>query len=376
MDKFDLVVSTAFGIESVTKRELSELGIDNAPAYDGRLYFTGDYSTIANLNINLRTADRVQIKMGEFSATTFDELFDGIKNSEIERYIPKDGRIIVNAKSVKSELFALSAIQSIGKKAIVERLKSAYKVNSIDENGAVYPVEIRIFKDNVTLCLDTSGSGLHKRGYRDKVWVAPLKETLAAAIIKLSVWNKNKALIDPFCGSGTIPIEAALMAHNIAPGLYRSFQYEEWSNFPQEVLNNSKTQAKDAIDMSIDTNIIGYDIDSTAIKLAIYHAERAGVKVNFEKKDMREVTSKHSYGVIISNPPYGERLLEEYELKTLYKDFYTMYKTLDNFSLYVLTASDRFEEYVSRRATKNRKLYNAQLECRLYTYMGEKPIKK
>lgn len=372
MNKLDIIVNSAFGVETVTKRELLEHGID-APAIDGRICFSGDYNTVADLNMFLRTAERVLIKIAEFTATTFDELFDGIFMANLEDYIVPDGKILVNAKSIRSQLYSLSAIQGISKKAIVERLKKGHKIDDISESGEDFIIEVAILKDLVTLSVDTSGKGLHKRGYRDKVWVAPMKETLASAIILLSVWNKDKALIDPFCGSGTIPIEAALIAHKIAPGINRDFAFEKWSNFPTSAIAQSREKASDMVNMNIETRISGYDIDYEAIKLAMHHSERAGVKIHLEKKDMRDVRSGHSYGVIISNPPYGERLLEERDLKILYRDFYRMFLQLDRWSMYVLTSAEKLEDYFGMRASKNRKLYNAQIECRLYSYMGEKP---
>lgn len=376
MNDYDIIVASAFGVEAVTKRELSELGINDAPAIDGRIQLKGDTNTIANLNMNLRTADRVFIKITEFPASTFDELFDGIVNANFEDYITCDGRILVSAKSIRSQLYSLSSIQSISKKAIIDRMKKAFNINDIVEDGADYNIEIAINRDYVTVLLDTSGYGLHKRGYRDKVWVAPLKETLAAALIKLSVWNPDKVFIDPFCGSGTLPIEAALIAHNIAPGINRTFAFESWNNFPSEAISLVREKAKDSVNMDRETRISGFDIDYEAIKLSEYHAERAGVKIHFEKKDMRDIRTRYSYGVIVTNPPYGERLLTEPELKILYRDFYQMFLSLDKWSLYVLSASDRLEEFFGQKSTKNRKLYNAQIECRLYTYMGEKPERK
>lgn len=373
MDNLDIIVNSAFGVEAVTKRELKELGISDAPAMEGRICFKGGYDTVAELNMFLRTADRVLIKLSEFAATTFDELFDGIINTDFEKFLSADARILVDAKSVRSGLFALSAIQKIAKKAIVERLKKAYRINEITEEGADYKIEISIFKDIVTVALDTSGDGLHKRGYRDKVWIAPLKETLAAAMIKLSVWNYGRALLDPFCGSGTIPIEAAMIALEMAPGMNRNFAFEAWKNFPKESISRMREKAADVMKRDRMISITGYDIDKKAIELSKYHAEKAGVKINFVNKDMRDFKSDASHGVIVTNPPYGERLLNDKELKDLYGDFYKMYQSLDNWSMYVLTASDNFERYLGAKAIRNRKLYNAKIECRLYTYLGDKP---
>lgn len=373
MSTFYIIVNSAFGIEAVTKRELQELGIPDTQAFDGRISFKGDWQTICELNINLRTADRVMLKIAEFDALTFDELFDNTFNSPFENFLNIHSRILVNAKSVKSGLFALSSIQKIVKKAIIERLKKAYRAEEIPEDGEDYGIEVSINRDKVIIALDTTGVGLHKRGYRDKVWVAPLKETIAAAIVKLSVWNKDKTLIDPFCGSGTIPIEAALIGKNIAPGINRDFAFMAWNYAPQEYIKLAHEKAHDLVRKDTELDIKGYDIDKKAIDLARRHAERAGVDIILENKDMRECTSDSPFGVIITNPPYGERLLSELQIKHLYRDLFAMYKSLPNYSMYLLTACENTEQYFNRKADKNRKLYNGNIECRLYSYMGKKP---
>lgn len=373
MNNYDLIVKSAFGIEAITKRELMNLGISNPKAYNGSILINGDWSTITKLNLNLRTADRVLIKITEGKALSFDELYDLITNSDIDKFISKRGNIIIKAKSVKSILHSLSAIQSISKKAIVNKIMNAYNLNSLEEDQETYIVDVSIVKDIVTLSLDTTGSGLHKRGYREMVWKAPLKETTAAAMVLLSVYNPGKEMIDPFCGSGTIPIEAAMIAYNIPTGLNRDFLYEKWNIADKNAQKLAKEEALDNINYDVPIAIRGSDIDPKAIELAQYHAERAGVSVDFELKDCKDITAYTKYGVIISNPPYGERLLSDDELKVTYKNLYTAYKGLDDWSMYILSGCESFEQYLGKKADKNRKLYNAQIECRLYTYLGNYP---
>ena len=373
---FKIDVSTAFGIEAVTKRELAALGYNETAAVNGRITVEGGYDAIANLNLNLRTAERVFLQIAKFKCETFDELFENIKNISIEDFVTQDANIVINAKSAKSKLFALSAIQSITKKAVCERLMKKFKTGALSESGAQYCFELAVMNDNATLSLDTSGAGLHKRGYRQMVGAAPLRETLAAAIINLSVFKWDKPLIDPFCGSGTIPIEAALIAQNIAPGLNRNFAFENWNNFPKHHIALARENSRARIVSDRELRISGFDIDPAAIKLANFHAEKAGVKVHFQSQDMRKISSRYSYGVMIANPPYGERLMEEEkEIRLLYKDFYKVFKSFDNWSLYIITANRFLEKYFGEKADKNRKIFNSQLECKLYSYMGEKPKK-
>ncbi len=374
MNKQKILVTCASGIEAVTKRELAEMGID-AKAINGRIEFDGDFQKVAELNVNLRTADRVLIKISEFEANTFDMLYDNILDSEIGSYLSPNARIIIKAKSTKSMLHSNPSIQSVSKKAIIENMKKYHRIECNREDGEDYLIDIAIFNDIATIAINTSGIGLHKRGYRDMVWKAPLKETIAAAMIKLSVWNAQKPLIDPFCGSGTIPIEAGLIAQNIASGLFREFQFEKYDFFPKECIKLEKERAEDLIIRKKNHNILGSDITEKAIILASHHAERAGLEIDFACKDMREITSSESYGIIITNPPYGERLLDENEIKILYNDMYRMYKKLDNWSMYVLSGNDNLPKYFGKKPMKNRKLYNGNIECKYYSYLGERPPK-
>lgn len=373
-NKLKLSVTTASGIEAVTKRELISLGYTPSGAINGRIGFEGDYSDMARANMFLRTANRVYINIAEFSAETFDELFDNVTNFRWEDILSPTAKIIVDAKSVKSKLFALTAIQKICKKAIVERLKSKLCVVSLPETGASYHIEISLFEDNVIVALDTSGEGLHKRGYRPAIGLAPMKETLAAAIIMLSVWKPDRPLIDCFCGSGTIPLEAALIGTNTAPGLMRSFAYESFQNAP-DVADVVRKEALDVQNLDVKLRISGFDIDENSIKMANYHAGKAGMAsyIHFQNMDMRNVSSRYSHGVIISNLPFGERLLKERQLQPLYKDFGKMVESLDEWSCYAFTSYPDFEKFYGKRADKKRKLYSSQLECTLYQFLASPP---
>lgn len=369
--KLELSVTSASGIEAVTKRELEGLGYAPGGATYGRISFEGDYRDMARANVMLRTANRVFINIARFHAETFDELFDGIKNIPWQSIIPKNARVIVNAKSFKSKLYALSSIQKITKKAIVTAMGSLF------ESGGTYTIEVVVNEDDVLVALDTSGTALHKRGYRTYVGEAPLRETLASAIILLSIWKWDRPFVDPFCGSGTLPIEAALIATNTAPGLNRNFAFENFIKAP-EVITSVKEEARDNIVLDRDLRISGFDINKDAISLALRHARNAGVdsKIHLQVADMRTLSSRFSHGVIVTNPPYGERLLGEKELQTLYRDFGKVYRSLDDWSAYVITSYDNFERYFGARADKTRKLYNSELECKLYRYLGAPPKRK
>ncbi len=370
-------VSSASGIEAITKRELKSLGYGDIPSYNGRMNFIGSMEDVARCNMFLRTANRVRIILAEFKAETFDELFDGIYSVDFGEILPFDANVAVEAKSVKSKLFALSAIQSVVKKAIVKKMTAKNGLVSLPESGERYSFELSLVEDTATLSLDTSGDGLHKRGYRQKVWIAPMRETMAAAIILNSFYRADRVLIDPFCGSGTIPIEAALIATNTAPGINRNFAFEKFYNAP-DVLSRVRQEAEDKAVRDISLRIYGYDIDARAIKLSYEHAERAGVKnlVHFEKRDMRDVTSRYAHGIIITNPPYGERLSGGEELKNLYRDFGKMFRSLDEWSAYVVGTSPAFEKYFGQKADKKRKLYNSEIECTLYQFFGAPPKKR
>ncbi|UKI21056.1 MAG: class I SAM-dependent RNA methyltransferase [Christensenella sp.] len=324
----------------------------------------------------MRSANRVRIVLAKFKAETFDELFDGIFSMRWQDVLTRDARIIVDAKSVKSKLFALSAVQSVVKKAIISKLSTVYN-GTFDESGAPYCIEAAIVDDIVTVTLDTSGEGLHKRGYRTYLGEAPIRETLAAAMIQLSVWNPERVLIDPFCGSGTIPVEAGLIGLDIAPGMNRNFACEQFANAPK-VREKVQDEAEQRIKRDRQLRISGFDINKDAIKLALKHAERAGVKdnIHFQVQDMRDLSSKYAHGVIITNPPYGERLMKEDELKTLYRDFGRVTAKLDEWCVYAITSYRGFEKYFGRRADKVRKLYNSELECNFYQYLASPPPKK
>ena len=370
-------VAAASGIEAITKRELKSLGYGDVPSYFGRMNFIGSMEDVARCNVFLRTASKVRIVLAEFKAETFDELFDGIYSVDFGEILPFDANVAVEAKSVKSKLFALSAIQSVVKKAIVKKMTAKNGLVSLPESGERYSFELSLVEDTATLSLDTSGDGLHKRGYRQKVWIAPMRETMAAAIILNSFYRADRVLIDPFCGSGTIPIEAALIATNTAPGINRNFAFEKFHNAP-DVLSRVRQEAEDKIIRDLPLRIYGYDIDARAIKLSYEHAERAGVKnlVHFEKRDMRDVTSRYAHGIIITNPPYGERLSGGEELKNLYRDFGKMFRSLDEWSAYVVGTSPAFEKYFGQKADKKRKLYNSEIECTLYQFFGAPPKKR
>ena len=371
-----ICVTTASGVEAATKRELYKItGIKDLAAIDGRITFDGDIETVAECNLYLRTANRVEIVVGEFKADDFDKLFDGIKAIPWEEYMPEDANIVVSAKSVMSKLFAYSAIQSITKKAICERLKSAYKSIILTESGSRYKVETAIRKDMVTVSLDTSGDGLHRRGYRGLVGEAPLKETLAAALIDFSVWNPSRPLADLFCGSGTIPIEACLIALNIPSGMNREFDFLGWSDKNREIFNKIKEDARGKIEYDKEVRISGFDIDEKQLTLARKHASLAGVaeKIHFQRRDMREFSSRFSHGVIISNPPYGERLSERREIEKLYRDYGKVVRSLDEWCCYTLTSVDDFERLFGRKAEKKRKIYNGRLECNYYSMLASPP---
>lgn len=375
----EICVTSASGIEAVTKRELYKIiGKEDLSAINGRIKFDGDESDVAKCNLNLRTGNRVEIVLGGFKAETFDDLFEGIKAIPFEEYICRDGKIIVNAKSVQSKLFAYSAIQSVSKKAICERLCKKYGVNELNESGARYKIEVAALKDYVTVTLDTSGDGLHRRGYRGLVGEAPLKETLAAALVELSVWNKSRPLADLFCGTGTIPIEACMIALNIPAGLNRGFDFQNWKCFDKKIFDRAAEEAKANIVTDADLRIGGFDIDDKQLKLARKHAELAGVDkyIHFQRADMRDFSSRFSHGVIISNPPYGERLSDRKEVEKLYRDYGKKVALLDDWCAYTLTPVDDFERLFGKKADKKRKIYNGKIECCYYSHLAPPPKKQ
>lgn len=380
MKNFECIVPCHFGLEAVLKREIIDLGYEITSVEDGRVTFLGDAEAVCRANVFLRTAERILIKIGSFHAETFDELFEGTKALPWEEWIPQDGKFwVAKAASVKSKLFSPSDIQSIMKKAMVERLKSKYHVNWFEENGERFPVRVFLMKDEVTVGLDTTGDSLHKRGYRKLTAKAPIAENLAAALIMLTPWNKNRILVDPFCGSGTFPIEAALMAGNVAPGMNRSFLSENWEHvIAKKEWYDCIDEANDLIDFSQMPDIQGYDIDPEMVRISRENAKLAGVDqyIHFQKRAVEQLSHPKKYGFIITNPPYGERLEEKTALPEIYKALGDRYKALDSWSLYMITSYDAAQQYIGRKADKNRKIYNGMMKTYFYQFMGPKPPRK
>ncbi|MGL6200814.1 MAG: THUMP domain-containing class I SAM-dependent RNA methyltransferase [Lachnospiraceae bacterium] len=376
----ELIAPCHFGLEAVLKREILDLGYEILRVEDGRITFGGDADAVCRANVFLRTAERILLKVGEFKAVTFDELFEKTKELPWEDYIPQNGRFWVKkAASVKSRLFSPSDIQSIMKKAMVNRMKSRYHIDWFPEDGAEYPIRVFLMKDMVTVCIDTTGTSLHKRGYREKAGIAPITETLAAALIMLTPWNKDRILVDPFCGSGTFPIEAAMMAANIAPGMNRSFTAETWDNLIAkknwyEVID----EANDIIVQNAEVDIQGYDMDGMVIRVARENASAAGVDqmIHFQERAVKDLRHPKKYGFVITNPPYGERLEDKEQLPALYREFGESFAKMDSWSAYMITGYEDAERYFGRKADKNRKLYNGMLKTYFYQFQGPKPPKK
>ncbi len=367
-------------MEAVLKREIYDLGYDIVEVNDGRVTFEGDEEAIVRANIFLRTAERILIKVASFKAVTFDELFEGVKAVRWDEYIPGDGRFwVAKAAGIKSKLFSPSDIQSIVKKAMVESLKQSYNIDWFPEDGSAYPLRVSIMKDVVTLGLDTTGESLHKRGYRKLVSKAPLAENLAAAMIMLTPWNGSRILVDPFCGCGTIPIEAAMIACNIAPGMNREFTAMEWGNIIDAKLwADAVDEARDMMDLSVETDIQGYDVDGDIIKAARDNASLAGVrdKIHFQRRPVAELRHSGKYGFLITNPPYGERIGDKEEMAALYRQLADSYSGLDSWSAYIISAYDEVEKIMGRKADKNRKIYNGMMKTYFYQFMGPKPPRK
>ncbi len=380
MQIFDLMAPCHFGLEAVLKKEIIDLGYNVVKVEDGKVTFEGDAETICRANICLRTAERILLKTGEFKAVTFEELFQGTKDIPWENYIPRNGKFwVTKANSINSKLFSSSDIQSIVKKAIVERLKTVYKTDWFQEDGNEYPIRISIMKDVVTIGLDTTGSSLHKRGYRPAAGKAPISETLAAALILLTPWKKDRIFVDPFCGSGTFVIEAAMIAANIAPGLKRHFTAEKWTNLiDSEEWENVRTEAIEEQKTDISVDIQGYDIDNDVIKIARENAKSAGVEklIHLQQREVADLSHPKKYGFIVTNPPYGERLEEKEALPAIYRAFGESFKALDSWSAYVITSFEQTEKYFGRKADKNRKIYNGMLKTYFYQFLGPKPPKK
>lgn len=377
---FELIAPCHFGMEAILKREITELGYDISTVEDGRVTFIGDDEAICRANVFLRTAERVLLKVGSFQAETFEELFQGTRSIPWEEYIPKDGKFwVAKASSIKSKLFSPSDIQSIMKKAMVERMKKSWGVEWFEENGSSYPLRVFLYKDQVTIGIDTTGESLHRRGYRTLTSKAPITETLAAALIMLTPWNKDRILVDPFCGSGTFVIEAAMMAANMAPGMNRSFLSEDWKNLiPRKCWYNSMDEANDLLDDQVKVDIQGYDIDPEVIKAARSNAESAGVDhmIHFQQRPVNALSHPKKYGFIITNPPYGERIEEKKNLPELYRQIGERYKELDSWSLYMISAYEDAEKYIGRKADKNRKIYNGMMKTYFYQFMGPRPPKR
>lgn len=374
--EYKLIATSTFGIEGVTAKELKALGYENLKTENGKVHFSGDEMDIAIANIHLRTADRVLINMAEFEARSFEELFQGTKKVKWSDIIPKNGVMHVVGKSVKSTLYSVPDCQSIVKKAIVTQMSEAYGIDTFSEDGPVYKIEVSILKDKVTLTIDTSGAGLHKRGYRENSGAAPLKETLAAAMVLLSRWKEDYLLVDPFCGSGTILIEACMIMQNMAPGLNREFVSETWPTMPKDVFDQVREGARRSI-KDKDLKLIGYDIDQRVLKTAKSNARKAGVfkYIEFQERDFRNFSNKHKYGFIISNPPYGERLSDAKEVKELYTIFGQYKKRYQDWEFNILTSFEDFEKAFNIKSSKNRKLYNGKLKCYYYQYFDNKLIK-
>ena len=380
MKKFELIAPCHFGLEAVLKREITDLGYDVVQVEDGRLTFIGDEEAICRANVFLRSAERILIKVGSFHAETYEELFQGTKALELEEYIPKDGKFwVTKAASVKSKLFSPSDIQSVMKKAMVERLKGIYRENWFPEDGAPFPFRVFLMKDEVTVALDTTGESLHKRGYRKLTAKAPIAENLAASLIMLTPWKGDRILVDPFCGSGTFPIEAAMMAAHMAPGMNREFTAEKWHHLiDQKEWYYVTDEARELIDLNVDTDIQGYDMDEKMVGIARENARLAGVEklIHFQRRGIDQLSHSKKYGFLITNPPYGERIEDKKNLPALYRTIGDRFKALDSWSMYLITAYDRAEEDMGVKAAKNRKIYNGMMKTYFYQFPGPKPPRR
>ena len=376
--KLEIIAATTFGLEAASRREIEKLGYKILKTDDGKVTFLGDERAVVRANLWLRTADRVQIKMAEFMAYEFEDLFQQIKGIPWEHWIPVNGKFIVNGSSVKSKLSSVPACQSVAEKAVIERLKETYGIDYFEKSGALYDIKITLLKDRVTVTLDTTGPGLHKRGYRQHSVEAPIKETLAAAMIELSFWREDRILADPCCGSGTIPIEAAMIGKNIAPGLSRSFASEEWEAIPGNLWKEERKKAFNAINNDVQLKIFGSDINPQAVKAARLNAEEAGVDdcIKFYTADVSALRTKSERGVLITNPPYGQRIGDQEAIDKIYQSYSRFFKENPTWSLFVITADKTIEKKaMGRPAERRRKLYNGRLEVCYYQFHGEKPKK-
>ena len=380
MEKWELIAPCHFGLEAVLKREILDLGYEISKVEDGKVTFWGDAQAVADANVFIRTAERILIKVGEVHAETFEELFQGTKDLPWENYIPEDGKFwVAKANSIKSKLFSPSDIQSIMKKAIVERLKGVYGIQWFAEEGASFPIRVAFMKDVATIGLDTSGVSLHKRGYRQMTAKAPITETLAAAVILLTPWKADRVLVDPFCGSGTFPIEAAMMAADIAPGMNRSFLAEDWKHLiPRKCWYEAMDEANERAKLDTETDIQGFDIDPQVLRAARENAKLAGVDhmIHFQQRAVKDLHHSKSFGFLITNPPYGERLEEKESLAQLYREIGESFQRLDRWSMYLITSYENAQRDIGRQADKNRKIYNGMLKTYFYQFLGPKPPKK
>lgn len=378
MGNYQLIATAAMGLEALVAKEVRSLGYD-CEVENGKVIYTGDEYAIARSNLWLRTADRIKIKVGEFKAYTFDELFEKTKALPWEKFLPEDAEFPVVGKSVKSTLFSVSDCQAIVKKAVVEKMKQHYKRNTwFEETGAYFRIEVALLKDVATITLDTSGQGLHKRGYRVDQGEAPLKETLAAALVLLTNWKADRPFMDPFCGSGTIPIEAAMIGQNIAPGFNREFVSERWDWIPAKVWEDARNEAEDLANYDQPLDIVGTDIDHRMVKIAQDNAFEAGFAdlIHFKQMQVRDISTNKQYGVIVGNPPYGERLGEKKAIEHMYKEMGQAFNALDTWSKYILTSHEQFEQFYGKPATKKRKLFNGFIRTDLYQYWGTKPLRQ
>ena len=378
MSNLELIATSTFGLEALVAQELKDLGYNNTKVENGRVTFTGDECAICRSNLWLRTADRVRLKVGEFRVTTFDELFEHTRTLPWPELLPADAAFPVDGKSVQSKLFSISDCQAIVKKAVVESMKKRYKKEWFEEKGPLYKIEVSILKDVATLTIDTSGDGLHKRGYRITGSGAPLRENLAAAMILIARWQPDIALIDPFCGSGTIPIEAAMIGMNLAPGMNRNFISEKWPVIDQVFWREARRETHELALYDNELDITGTDLDQKAVDIARKNAVEAGVEdiIHFQVMPFSELSSKKKYGKIICNPPYGERLGNMQEVESLYREMGKVFKRLDTWSVYVLSAHERFENHYGKRASKRRKLYHGNIKVQYYQYFGSRPPKR
>jgi len=379
MAKIELTAPCNFGIEAILGREIKNLGYEVTKVEDGRVNFETDEEGICRANMWLRTAERVMVKMAEFEATTFEELFQNVKRIKWYDWIPKTGEFpVAKATSVKSKLFSTSDIQAITKKAAVESMKSHYNIDIFPETGAKHPIHVFLNKDRVVIYLDTTGKALHKRGYRELANEAPIKETLAAAMVMLTPWREDRVLVDPMCGSGTILIEAAMIGLNMAPGMNMEFISEDWGRVPKELWVKAREEASDAVRKDLEFTIQGYDIDENVLRIARQNAKLAGVEdyIHFQKRDVKELSSTSKYGFIITNPPYGERMQDKVTVTELYKQMGKAFLNLDTWSYYIITAHEEFEKFFGKKADKKRKLYNGMMKTDLFQYYGPKPPRR